>query len=143
MGDTTEVPDPHWVYIVQIDTTWGPKLSGKARAGQPCLYVGQTGIYFHDRFRQHLRGLKQNEAGEGGAAKPFVKIRECRVERGLEGQLESGKDAWLRKDMMQELGLLEPISGRKSALRIEFMVASHFREEGYLVFGPKKPPENL
>jgi len=94
---------PYHVYVIELD----PAACPRARAGQVCLYVGETADTPEERFAKHLRGH-----------------RASRVVRrfGLR----------LRPDIYR---LFPPARTREESRRLEARVAARLRQQGFVVFG--------
>lgn len=125
-------PDGRHVYIIEIDPSLYPHLSGEVPAGKHAFYVGQTCKAPRLRLAQHCLGARRMERRDPNrevpskAGKPFKKIV-----RAQDGQpLRPGLDAWLRDDLMADIpNRLE----QDEAKRIEREVADRLEAEGHWV----------
>lgn len=122
------------IYVIQIAPKWVQTVRPELDPEIKLLYVGQSKRPPGKRFKQHRRGYHPKKKGGEAAARVFRTIHSARLDQGLQGTLVKNEDAWLRRDLMNGIPVVE---GKAEAEKLELATAESLRGDGYFVVGPK------
>jgi hypothetical protein len=114
--------------VIEILERWHELVTRKACESIPeageVFYVGKTGLWVDERYRQHRQGKKS------GRVFKWIRKDLFGAEQDLPVELEDGIDVLLRPDLMPPEANLSETEVRK----LEVKVAQDLRAQGHLVF---------